>query len=97
MQHPRQFVHYEFQLGGEDAQISRIVQSCEVAEGGGGVAKLCAKSAAQPWWLLLKEEEFENKFCKQWCHSKSLSTLVENLKKNQILVESLKCKIVAVS
>ena len=30
MQHPRQFVHYEFQLvGGEDAQISRIVQGCE--------------------------------------------------------------------
>ena len=43
MQHPRQFVHYEFQLvGGEDAQISRIVQSCEVAGGGGeGCETLC--------------------------------------------------------
>ena len=26
------------------------------------VVKLCVKSAVQPWWLLLKEEEFENKF-----------------------------------
>jgi len=62
------------------AQISRTVQSCEGArgeggEGEGGVAKLSAKSAAQPWWLRLQEEGFVNKSCKQWDHSKCLSTL----------------------
>ena len=71
-------------------KMHKLAELCRVVKwqrGAGGLAKLCAKSAAQPWWLLLKEEEFENKFCKQ----KVCQPLI------LILVESLKCKIVAVS
>jgi len=49
-----------FQLCEKAAQISRTVQSCGVGEG--GVAKLSAKSAAQPWWLRLQEGR---EICKQ--------------------------------